>query len=61
MHAKEKCAIVTIQFTEPTLVTLEEVNLSFDHADLIIEYKSFYDEKFTYSSEVERANNLNHT
>ena len=56
MAAKEKRTILLIQFTEPRSLIKETVEHAFNRADLIIKYKSFYEEKFTYSSEVEKSN-----
>jgi hypothetical protein len=55
MAAKEKCAILAIQFADGTLLTKEFIEHAFNRADLIIKYKSFYGEEFTYSSE-EKSN-----
>ncbi len=56
MAAKEKCTILAIQFAETSLLPQEVVEHIFNRADLIIEYKSFYEEEFIYSSEDERLN-----
>lgn len=57
MAAKDKCTIVDIQFFGPAQPTREVIEHAFNRADLIIHYKSFYNEEFTYSSEVEKSNN----
>ena len=57
MAAKDKCKLVQIQFTGKVPPTTEEVERGFDRVDLIVNYKSFYDENFTYSSEEEKAKN----
>lgn len=56
MAAKEKCTILAIQFAESTSLSKEATEHTFNRADLIIKYKSFYEEKFTYSSEDEKSN-----
>ena len=56
MSAKEKCTILAIQFTESTSLNQETIEHTFNRADLIIKYKSFYEEEFTYSSEDEKSN-----
>ena len=56
MAAKEKCTILAIQFTEAMSFTPEVIEHTFNRADLIIKYKSFYEEEFTYSSEDEKSN-----
>ena len=50
MAPKERCSIVALQFQGPQLPTKDTVEHALNRADLIIEYKSFYDEEFTYSS-----------
>jgi len=56
MAAKEKCTIVAIQFAESASLNKEAIEHTFNRADLIIKYKSFYEEEFTYSSEDEKSN-----
>lgn len=50
MAAKEKCTIVSIEFNGQPLPTLESIEHEFSRAELIIEYKSFYEEKALFSS-----------
>lgn len=58
MAAKEKRTIVVIQFSEPRSISKEVVEHAFNRADLIIKYKSFYEEVFTYSSEDDKSNRV---
>lgn len=53
MAAKEKRTVLAIQFSKHTLQDEETVENAFKRAELIIEYKSFYEETFIYSSEDE--------
>ncbi len=54
MGAKEKMTLVAIQFTEKPPPTPEVVNHAFNRTDLIVNYKSFYEEPFTYSTADEK-------
>ena len=56
MAAKEKCTVLAIQFVVPTSLTKEAIEHTLNRADLIIKYKSFYEEEFIYSSEDEKSN-----
>lgn len=56
MAAKEKCTILAIQFKSPAPLTKEAIEHAFKRADLVIKYKSFYEEEFTYSSKEEKSN-----
>ncbi len=56
MGAKEKCTVLAIEFKTPVPLTREAVEHNLNRADLIINYKSFYEEEFTYSSEEEKSN-----
>jgi hypothetical protein len=56
MSAKEKRSIVVIQFADPNSVSPEALEHALNRTDLIIKYKSFYEEEFTYSSEEEKSN-----
>lgn len=55
MAPKERCTVMSIQFIEPQSLTQEAIEHTLDRADLIIRYKSFYEEEFIYSSEVEKS------
>ena len=57
MAAKEKCTIVAVQFSGATPLTKEAIEHTFNRADLIIKYKSYYEEEFIFSSEDEKSNN----
>jgi len=56
MAAKEKRKILEIRFHKDTNITPDEIHKAFKRTDLIINYKSFYNEKFTYSSENNKSN-----
>ena len=56
MAAKEKRTIVVIQFSEPGSISKETVEHAFNRANLIIKYKSFYEEVFTYPLEDDKFN-----
>ena len=56
MAAKEKCTIIAIQFTGQSSLSPEAIEHAFNRADLIVKYKSFYEEEYTYSSEDEKSN-----
>ena len=56
MAAKEKCTILAILFSAASSLTQESIEHAFNRADLIIEYKSFYEGKFVYSSEEDKLN-----
>jgi hypothetical protein len=56
MSAKEKRSIVVIQFADPNSLGPEALEYALNRADLIVKYKSFYEEEFTYSSEEEKSN-----
>jgi len=58
MAAKEKCTILAIQFAESTPLNKEAIEHTFNRADLIVKYKSFYEEEFTYSSEDEKSKEI---
>ena len=53
MAAKERCTIIELQFTEPKGMTFDEIDHAFNRADLRIKYKSFYGDKYTFTSESE--------
>jgi len=55
MGAKERCAIVSIQFTAPPFPDPELVKHTLNRGDLIVSYKSFYNESFQFSTEEEKA------
>jgi hypothetical protein len=55
MAAKDKCNIVTIQFTNPPFPNREFVEHEMNRGDVEIFYKSFYNETFRLSTEEERA------
>ncbi len=55
MPAKEKRSIVIIRFANPNSLNPEALEHALNRADLIIKYKSFYEEEFTYSSEKEKS------
>ena len=55
MAAKEKCTILAIQFSKPTSLSKEVIEHVLNRADLVIKYKSFYEEEFTYSSEDKKS------
>lgn len=57
MAAKEKLKIVAVEFSDQTSLTPEAIEHAFNRADLVIKYKSFYKEEYTYSSEDEKSNN----
>lgn len=56
MAAKEECRILAIKFKAPVPLAEEAIEHAFQRADLIIKYRSFYEEEFTYSSVEERHN-----
>lgn len=57
MAAKEACTILAIQFKAPVSLTTEVIERAFKRADLIIRYRSFYEEEFIYSSVKEKSKN----
>lgn len=54
LGAKENCCITSISFSEGFNMNKEQVEHAFNKADLIIEYESFYGEKATLDTRVER-------
>ncbi|MDD2390401.1 MAG: hypothetical protein PHP23_11795 [Desulfobacterales bacterium] len=56
MAAKGKRLILALQFKGKTLPKSEDIKNSLSRVDLIVKYKSFYEEKDTYSSEDEKFN-----
>lgn len=59
MAPKERCEVLSIQFIEPHSLTQEVIEHTLDRADLIIRYKSFYEEKFLFSSEDKKSDTKN--
>jgi hypothetical protein len=56
MAAKDKCILVSIQFTNPPFPAREFVEHAINRGDIEISYKSFYDEVFRLSTEEEKSN-----
>jgi len=50
MAAKEKVAIVSVQFTDKPFPSKDTVVNLFNRVDFYIDYKSFYEEHFIWSS-----------
>jgi len=50
MPAKDCCSVVSIQFTEDNLPSPQYVENQLNRADIEIEYESFYEEKFFFST-----------
>ena len=59
MAPKERCEVLSIQFIEPHSLTQEVIEHTLDRADLIIRCKSFYEEKFLFSSEDKKSDTKN--
>lgn len=55
MAAKERCAIVVVQFTDQ-LPSPEFVDHAIDRGELVISYKSFYNDLFNLSTQVNKSN-----
>lgn len=56
LGAKESCRVTSFQFLQGFNLNSEQVDHAFNRADLIIEYESFYGEKFILDSSDERLN-----
>jgi len=56
MAPKERCVVVSVQFSGPQLPSSEAVEHALNRGDLEISYKSFYEENFHYSSQEEKSN-----
>ena len=56
LGAKENCLVTSVQFQEGFNLSPEQVEHTFNRADLIIEYESFYGEKDGLDTRVERPN-----
>jgi hypothetical protein len=56
MAPKERCTVLAVQFLGKPLPSKEFVEHAFTRGDLDISYKSFYDEKFQFSTQEEKSN-----
>ena len=56
MGAKDKCRVVIIQFYGEKLPASDYLEHTINRADLEVEYKSFYGEKFFFNSADEKSN-----
>ncbi|MCA1978262.1 MAG: hypothetical protein LDL19_03405 [Thiobacillus sp.] len=55
MAPKERCAVVSVRFIGPNLPSPEVVEHALNRGSLEISYKSFYEEKFYFSSQEEKS------
>ena len=55
MAPNERCVVVSVEFSGPHFPSPEAVEHALNRADLKITYKSFYEERFYYSSQEEQS------
>jgi len=58
MAAKERCTVFAVQFSGQPLPSKDLVEYAFNRGDLEISYKSFYGERFPFSTQEEKSKKL---
>lgn len=58
MAPKERCTVIAVQFLGQPLPSKEFVEHAINRGDLEISYKSFYDERFPFSTQEEKSKKL---